>query len=135
MSIIDLESIQLIGGDRPPQNFMMLHTQQGQINWLAQALCKINESIRIDGVTVGVGIEQYTFVTTSDDPVGGLGFIGEEYTIPFLLSVNGLILNEGADYTVTRSDTGMQFAFTTPLEHSGIIVTLYFLSVQPIARN
>ena len=43
MSIID-PHFTMPGQDMPPQEFLDIKTQQGQINWLAQGLMKINES-------------------------------------------------------------------------------------------
>ena len=50
MGIIN-EHFTLPGQDRPPQEFMTLRTQQGQINWLACLVCAINRVFNTVSVT------------------------------------------------------------------------------------
>lgn len=45
MSVIDLNDVVIgEGGDTPPLTFRNLQTQQGQINWLMEAIMQLNDA-------------------------------------------------------------------------------------------
>lgn len=66
MGLIDLDNVKLgQGEDFPPtENFLHLHTQQGQINWLAQALTELNEAAE--------GCGKYELPVATADTLGGV---------------------------------------------------------------
>lgn len=67
MMIVDKDGFTMPGKDRPPQSFLDLRTQQGQINWLAQFLMSVNAAFDDLEVTATIETGEEMGVTTEYD--------------------------------------------------------------------
>ena len=67
MMIVDKDDFTMPGKDRPPQSFLDLRTQQGQINWLAQFLMSVNAAFDDLEVTATIETGEEMSVTTEYD--------------------------------------------------------------------
>jgi len=67
MMIVDKDGFTMPGKDRPPQSFLDLRTQQGQINWLAQFLMSVNAAFDDLEVTATIETGEEMSVTTEYD--------------------------------------------------------------------
>lgn len=67
MMIVDKDNFTMPGKDRPPQSFLDLRTQQGQINWLAQFLMSVNAAFDDLEVTATIETGDEMSVTTEYD--------------------------------------------------------------------
>lgn len=65
--IVDKDNFTMPGKDRPPQSFLDLRTQQGQINWLAQFLMSVNAAFDDLEVTATIETGEEMSVTTEYD--------------------------------------------------------------------
>ena len=112
MGLIDLDKVILgQGEDFPPtENFLQLQTQQGQINWLAQALTELNDAAEGSTYELPVatadtlgGIKQGDGLTIAAD--GTASVTGSAYELPVATADTLGGIKQGDGLTIAADGT------------------------------